>query len=123
MIETIRISQPAKEQLSRLKRKTGIQNWNVLCRWALVASLREVDPPVHSSPSIESNVEMSWRTFAGDTGSLYYDLVKMRSKAAGLPLDDQSIDSQFRLHLHRGIAYLSALPVKTISEFVQLANT
>lgn len=120
MIETIRISQQAKEQLSRLKRKTGIQNWNVLCRWALVASLRESDPPVHANHGVESNVEMSWRTFAGDTGSLYYDLVRIRCISAKLPLDQDSIDSQFRLHLHRGIAYLSSLPIKSIDEFVKM---
>jgi DNA sulfur modification protein DndE len=120
MIETIRVSQQAKDQLSRLKRKTGIQNWNILCRWALVASLSEIAPPVHTNLGPDSNVEMSWRTFAGDTGQLYYDLVKARCMTAGLALTEETVDSQFRLHLHRGIAYLSALPLKEISDLVKL---
>jgi DNA sulfur modification protein DndE len=121
MIETIRISQQGKEQLSRLKRKTGIQNWNVLCRWALVASLRESAAPVHANLGADSNVEMSWRTFAGDTGDLYWDLVSIRCKIAGLSLSDEDVESQFKLHLHRGIAYLSALPLRSIGDLVAYA--
>lgn len=41
MIETVRVSEKAKVQLITLKRRTGIQNWNVLCRWALCSSLAE----------------------------------------------------------------------------------
>jgi DNA sulfur modification protein DndE len=123
MIDTIRISQQGKEQLSRLKRRTGIQNWNTLCRWALVASLRESDPPVHANIGVESNVEMSWRTFAGDTGTLFHDLVRLRCAESRLPVDEETVDAQFRLHLHRGIAYLAALPIKSIADFVILAQS
>ncbi|MGH9941519.1 MAG: DndE family protein [Pyrinomonadaceae bacterium] len=35
-IEHIRLSQQAKEQLIKLKRTTGIQHWNVLCRSRLL---------------------------------------------------------------------------------------
>ena len=75
---------------------------------------------MHANFDADSNVEISWRTFAGETGTLYYDLVRLRCRDAGLPLDEVSVDAQFRLHLHRGIAYLSALPIKSISEFVTI---
>ena len=32
IVKQIRLSTAAKEKLARLKGKTGIQNWNVLCR-------------------------------------------------------------------------------------------
>ena len=35
-VEHIRLSKQAKNQLIKLKRVTGIEHWNVLCRWALV---------------------------------------------------------------------------------------
>ena len=123
VIDTIRISQQGKDQLSRLKRKTGIQNWNVLCRWGLVASLKEVDPPTQVVLGSESNVEMSWRTFAGDTGYLYYDLVRLYCELHSLPTDEVSVDSQFRLHLHRGISYLAALPLTNVADLLSFANT
>ena len=39
IIKQIKLSNAAKDKLSRLKGKTGIQNWNVLCRWAFCFSL------------------------------------------------------------------------------------
>lgn len=41
IIKQIRLSNQAKEKISRLKGKTGIKNWNVLCRWAFCYSLYE----------------------------------------------------------------------------------
>ena len=38
MIKNFRVSAQARDQLIRLKSKTGIGQWNVLCRWALVVS-------------------------------------------------------------------------------------
>ncbi|MGL6135731.1 MAG: DndE family protein, partial [Planktothrix sp.] len=44
-VERIRLSQTAKEQLTKLKRITKIDNWNILCRWALCRSLAESTIP------------------------------------------------------------------------------
>jgi DNA sulfur modification protein DndE len=33
-LKQFRLSAQAKEQLIRLKTRTGITQWNVLCRWA-----------------------------------------------------------------------------------------
>ena len=44
-IEHVRVSLQAKGQLVRLKRLTGIKQWNVLCRWALCVSLAEQGTP------------------------------------------------------------------------------
>lgn len=44
-VEHVRVSQQAKDHLVRLKRITGIKNWNVLCRWALCVSLAEESTP------------------------------------------------------------------------------
>ena len=41
IIKQIKLSNQSKDRLSRLKGKTGIKNWNVLCRWALCYSLGE----------------------------------------------------------------------------------
>ena len=105
-LETIRVSQQAKEQLSRLKTRTGIQNWNVLCRWALCKSLSEVDPPAIIPLTTDSNVEMSWRTFGGEFADLYLALVEHRCHLDGLGTEPSVVEEQFKLHLHRGIGYL-----------------
>jgi DNA sulfur modification protein DndE len=106
-LEQIRLSQAAKEQLLRLKRRTGIKNWNVLCRWSLCRSLAEPTPPSPIPIPADSSVEMTWKTFGGTHADLYWALLRWRCHQDGLQLDEGTLQQQFRLHLHRGIAYLS----------------
>lgn len=106
-IEHIRLSQQAKDQLIKLKRVTGIEHWNVLCRWALCLSLAEQSVPPQSKIPADSNVEMSWKVFGGRYADLYMALVKERCVRDGLGTDPDTIAQQFRLHLHRGISYLA----------------
>ena len=107
-IEHIHLSQQAKDQLVRLKRATGLTTWNTLCRWALCASLAEAGAPPPKKIPADSNVEMSWRVFAGTDGDVYLALLQERCIRDGLPTDPDSLAEQFRLHLHRGIAHLVA---------------
>lgn len=107
-IEHIRLSKQAREQLIRLKRYTGIEHWNVLCRWALCRSLAEASMPPPARIPADSNVEMSWRIFGGRYHEIYLALIKERCLRDGLGIDDDVLASQFRLHLHRGIGYLAA---------------
>jgi DNA sulfur modification protein DndE len=109
-IEHIRVSQTARDQLVTLKRRTGITQWNVLCRWALCRSLAEPAPPPASKLVLDSNVEMSWRVFAGNHGDELLALVRYRCHLDQLPIDDETVAHQFRLHLHRGIGYLVGDP-------------
>jgi DNA sulfur modification protein DndE len=108
MIKQIRVSSQARDQLIRLKSKTGIGQWNIICRWALAVSLKEPTPPTVVEIPADSNVEMSWQVFGGEYGELYWAAVKARCYRDGLATDDATIAQQFRLHLHRGIGYLAA---------------
>lgn len=109
ILKTIRLSNQAKDQLSRLKGKTGIQNWNVLCRWALCISLSEdTIPSDKNSPTLDSNVEMSWHVFGGEYHEVYEALIRQRCLNDGLGEDPKTLAKYFILHLHRGISYLSS---------------
>ncbi len=121
-IETVRLSQDAKDRLSRLKRRTGIRQWNTLCRWALCLSLAEESIPRQVNIPTDSNVEMDWRTFTGAVhGNVLLALLRARCLADNLPHDDETLSRQFKLHLHRGIAYLSApWRVQNLSELLTL---
>jgi DNA sulfur modification protein DndE len=126
-LDTVRVSQPAKEQLVRLKGRTGIQNWNVLCRWALCKSLSELDPPAVVPIATDSNIEMTWRTFGGEFADLYLALVEHRCYLDGLPRDDETVSEQFKLHLHRGIGYLfgdkSLTDIGALTSMAQIGAT
>jgi DNA sulfur modification protein DndE len=106
-LEHIRLSKQAREQLIRLKRYTGVEHWNVLCRWAFCRSLSEPSVPPRAHIPADSNVEMSWRVFGGRHHSIYLGLLRERCLQDGLGVTDEVLDEQFRLHLHRGIAYLA----------------
>ena len=121
-IDHIRLSKQAREQLIRLKRHTGIEHWNVLCRWAFCRSLAEPSVPPPAKIPADSNVEMSWRVFGGRHADLYMALLKQRCVADGIPLDDDELAMQFRLHLHRGIAYLANdRKMRDIASLISLA--
>ena len=124
IVESVRVSRRAKDHLIALKRQTGIENWNVLCRWALAVSLNEQSVPSKEVTTPDSNVEMAWRTFAGPNDDVITAAVKARCIRDGFPTDEQSVAAQFKLHLHRGIRYLFAnKKINSIAEFVALVST
>ena len=97
MIKHFRLSGQARDQLIRLKSKTGITQWNVLCRWALAVSLSEPTSPTPVEIPADSNVEMTWQVFGGEHSELYWALLKARCAKDGVKLDEASISQQFRL--------------------------
>ena len=122
IIKQVRLSQQAKDQLSRLKGKTGIKNWNILCRWALCYSLSEKTLPTDIPIARDSNLEMSWLTFGGDYFELYEALVKAWCIRMQLPTNDETVAKYFRLNLERGIAHLCETGfIKSHDDLVKLA--
>ena len=104
-VETVRVSQRGKEILIKLKRNTGIDQWNVLCRWALCASLMRESKPPKTKTGDDSNIEMSWRTFAGQQSDHMAALVKTRADFHGIDIQQQEqLAEYFRAHLERGIS-------------------
>ena len=122
-IKQIRLSNQAKDQLIRLKTKTGIQQWNILCRWAFCLSLNEPTPPTPIDIPADSNVEMTWHVFGGEHHELYLALLKQRCLRDRLDISPETLSRQFRLHLHRGIGYL-ATPnrIRSIADLVSVAR-
>jgi DNA sulfur modification protein DndE len=122
-IDRIRLSQTAKDQLLKLRRNTKIDQWNILCRWAFCRSLSEPSIPSPVPLPADSNVELTWRIFGGDICDLLLIALKQRCHNDGLKLDKETLASQFRLHLHRGIGYLAGDPnIKKIEDLVALAQ-
>jgi DNA sulfur modification protein DndE len=108
-IESIRLSEKARLQLITMKRRTGITNWNVLCRWAFCLSLQEKSIPPDEAIPADSSIEMSWRTFAGQADQVYLGMLLVRAERDGVSLEKQALAHYFRLHLHRGISYLTGV--------------
>lgn len=107
-VETVRISERSRDILIKLKRKTGIVHWNVLCRWALCSSLANSSKPV-VGPSPESNVEMSWKVFCGPLAEIFPALLAVRAQKDRVPTSKEARAQYFRSHLERGIGQLTGL--------------
>jgi DNA sulfur modification protein DndE len=121
-IRHFKLSAQAKEQLIRLKTRTGIDTWNSLCRWGFCLSLREESPPTPVEIPADSNVELTWQVFGGEHAELYSALLIERMLNDRLEITERELARQFRLHLHRGISYL-ATPgyIKDIADLASVA--
>ena len=122
MIDSIRLGKRAKNQLISLKRKTGIPNWNVLCRWAFVLSIREPSRPRQVSDPLEGGVEMTWRTFGGDHADIYEAILKARCLNDEHEITPTELSRQLRQHIYRGIGYLaSSNRIANVAEMAKIA--
>ncbi len=122
VIKHFRLSLPEKERLIRMKSRTGIQNWNILCRWAFCWSLAEPSSPGGIDPKSDSNVEMDWTTFAGEYADIYEALLRQRCINDEVGDADETLIKYFRLHLNRGINHYSGKDVlKNCADLLQSA--
>lgn len=119
-VERVRISQAGKDQLLKLRRVTGINQWNILCRWAFCRSLAEPTPPSPVPIPADSNVEMTWQIFGGAIADQLSVSLKQRCHQDKIEITAETLAVQFRAHLHRGIGYLSSdVKVSSIDSLIK----
>lgn len=118
-VETVRISKQGRDQLIKVRRQTGIENWNILCRWALCLSLREPTPPPVPRQKYDGGVEMTWKVFSGDDGEFLSAIVHMRASVDGFDQETEGPATCLKAHLHRGLSYLaSGNETRTVADFI-----
>lgn len=121
-IDAIRLDTDTKIQLSTLKRRTGIENWNVLCRWAFCLSLADRVPIRERAERGGGAIEMSWKTFAGEDDEIFRLLLVDRCQRDHGCADRETMSKALRQHIARGAARLvSRRSMKSISDFVEPA--
>lgn len=122
LVEHIRLPKQSRDQLITLKRNTGIQHWNVLCRWAFCISIAEHSVPTANKITAGQGVEMTWAVFAGDLSDVLLCLLKSRCKKDGITLDESSCGVYLRSHIQRGLCYLTAdKRIQNVGSLVDLA--
>lgn len=118
-IDTIRISKQGRDQLIKLRRQTGIEHWNVLCRWAFCVSIKENSTPPTITQKLEGGVEMTWKVFSGEMSELFSALTWLKVRHDNFDLSPEGAAICLRAHLHRGLAYLaSGKETKSLSDFI-----
>ncbi|WP_071732958.1 DNA sulfur modification protein DndE [Burkholderia ubonensis] len=108
VIERVKLTSSAKNQLIALKRKTGIEHNNVLCRHALCLSLANASVPPGETFNFAGGLEIDWRTFTGGNESVYHNLIVVRLLRDQIQPTPNSIRQALLLHVHRGLSYLAS---------------
>jgi len=75
-VDTIRLSQADRERLIRIKRLTGMESWNVLCRWALLLGLNARKGELDELEEGRGALEIKWDTFAGAHSRILTQLIE-----------------------------------------------
>ena len=122
IVETVRLSEKARNQLIQIKRKTKVEQWNVICRWALLLSLKEENPPPIENLKTDSPIEMAWKTFAGELSAPIVGMVRAKYVDARVEYSDIEIEEFFKLHLHRGVSFLANATKDNISSLLSLTK-
>jgi DNA sulfur modification protein DndE len=119
-VDVIRLGPATKTRLSTLKRRTGVDNWNVLCRWAFCLSLSDNTPVGERHDDPGAGIEMTWKTFAGDFSPLYMALLAQNAESVSLQLDERIATSLVRQHISRGVTRLvSQKEITALPDFLK----
>jgi DNA sulfur modification protein DndE len=105
-MERIRLTGAARNQLVTLKRRTGIEHYNILCRHALCLSLANSSIPPLEAFDYAGGIDIDWRTFTGGQEALYHNLLVTRLIVEGERVDDEAVRLTLVRHVHRGLSYL-----------------
>lgn len=115
-IERIKVSKQGKDILIKIKRHTGLQHWNEICRLAFCHSLANFGPPPKRNKLGESNIEIDWKTFSGNYDKELKAIFYLKANMDGITCNDSCYSEYFREHLERGISVINN--IKNIKELL-----
>jgi DNA sulfur modification protein DndE len=117
-VDHVRISAKSKEILIKIKRRTGLEHWNEICRVALCRSLANPTLPTRQSRTVENAIDMEWKTFAGAYSSEFASAILIRARIDGIDLAAREKLAEYvRSHVERGVASLQN--VKALADLVK----
>ena len=114
--DAVRISARGREILIKLKRYTGIGQWNTLCRLAYCYSLAIATEPTQVPEKGDVALEIEWPTFAGPIKTELAALTVARATTAAVA--EQDIARYVRSHLERGLSAIQN--ARSLSEVVAM---
>lgn len=120
-VEYVRISAKGKDLLVKIKRNTGLEHWNEICRIALCQSLANPTPPTVIVKAGESAIDIEWKTFAGQYQNELSALIVLRAQKDGFDIcDKEALAIYFRAHMERGIASIRNIKGLSRLEFLPM---
>ena len=120
-IDTVKTTTNTKNILTRIKSRTGIQNWNTICRWGFCHSLKQNTLPRLVDEKFDG-VEMTYETFSGKYSDIYLALLINNLKTHNTPINSNNLNRYLRAHVNRGINILYSFKLKNIANMLSLIN-
>lgn len=114
-IEHVKVSARGREILIKIKRNTGLEHWNEICRMAFCRSLAIPCSPPKRAKIEDSSIDMDWKTFAGQFHKEFAAITIKRAQKDNVSITNKSeLADYFRDHLERGINTLQN--IKNLSD-------
>ena len=120
-IETLRTTSNIKNILVRLKSITGVQYWNVVCRWGLCTSLKQSTLPRLVEEKLDG-VEIDYDIFVGKNKIIYTQLLLNNLKKHNVELTKDNTYKYLYAHVNRGVSILYNYKMKTIKDLFRVGN-
>tara|TARA_Y100000310_G_scaffold31420_1_gene29812 strand:+ start:2978 stop:3400 length:423 start_codon:yes stop_codon:yes gene_type:complete len=118
-IDTVKTTTNTKNILTRIKSRTGIQNWNTICRWGFCHSLKQNTLPRLVDEKFDG-VEMTYETFSGKYSDIYLALLINNLKAHNTPINLTNLNRYLKAHINRGVNILYSFKIKNVKNMLSL---
>lgn len=120
-LDRVRLTINERNLLSKLKSRTGIDNWNIFARWAFCYSIGKASEINLNEEDGEYGVEMSWVVFSGKNFKIYQDLLTQECERLDLKPTKSNLNKILRAHLRNGIKHIFT-QTKSLDGLLELEN-
>ena len=118
-IETLRTTTNVKNLLTRIKAFTGIQYWNVICRWGLCLSIKQSTLPRLIEEKLDG-IEIDYDVFVGKNKTIYTQLLINDLQKHKIEINKENLYKYLYAHVNRGVSIIYNYKMKSISDLASL---
>ena len=113
-LDTIRTTLGVKYTLNRLKQLTGIETWNVLCRWAFCLSIKQENLPREIEENLDG-LEIDYEVFVGKNKDIYTQLLINNLLKYKIEINKRNLSKYLYAHINRGVNIMYSNKLKNIN--------
>ena len=113
-LDTVRTTLGVKNTLNRLKQLTGIETWNVLCRWAFCLSIKQENLPREIEETLDG-LEIDYEVFVGKNKDIYTQLLINNLLKHKIEINKRNLSKFLYAHINRGVNIMYSNKLKNIN--------